>query len=91
MAQSSSKDRFYLYLLTSGTDLLLVCQEYPAISSTPNPHVGDYKGRIGLSPPAAYPDRPLRRYANNSTLLPRHHVYASEYYYSPYSVQDSSH
>ena len=68
MALSSGKDRFYLYLLTSGTGLLLVYQEYPAISSTPNPNVGDYKGRTGLSPPAAYPDRLFRRYANNGNL-----------------------
>jgi len=82
---------FYLHLPTSGTGLLLVCQEYPAISSTPNPHVGDYKGRTGLSPPAAYPDRPWRRYANNGNLQPRHHVYASDYYSSPDSIKDSSH
>ena len=34
-------------MLTSGTGLLLICQEYPAISSTPNPHVGDYKDGQG--------------------------------------------
>ena len=68
MAYSSSKDWFYLHLLTSGTGLLLVYQEYAAISSTPNPHVGDYKGWTGLSPPAAYPDRPWRRYANKGNL-----------------------
>ena len=38
-----------------------------------------------------YPDRPWRRYANNGNLQPRHHIYASDYYSSPDSVQDSNH
>ena len=45
----------YFYLLTSGTGDHLVCQEMPACSSTPYPDMEDYKGQIGLSPPAAYP------------------------------------
>ena len=45
------RDKLGSHPLASGTSLLLVCQEYLAISSTPNPHVGDYKGRIGQSPP----------------------------------------
>jgi len=90
MAWSFSKDRFYLHLLTSSIGLLLVCQEYSAISSTPNLNVGDYEGWTGLSPPAAYPDRLWGRDAINSNLWPRHHAYASDYYSSPDSVQDSS-
>ena len=43
------------YLLTSGTGEHLVYQALPACSSTLYPDVGDYKGRTGLSPPAAYP------------------------------------
>ena len=62
------RDKLNYHLLALGTGLLLVCQEYPAISSTPNPHVGDYKGRIGLSPLVAYHDIPWRRYANNGSL-----------------------
>ena len=76
-------------MLTLGTGLLLVCQEYPAISSTPLPHVGD-KGWTWLSPPAAYPDRLWRRYANNGNLWPRHYVHAIDYYSSPDSIHDSS-
>jgi hypothetical protein len=48
-------DKLYFYLLTSGTGLYLVCQAPPACSSTLYPNMGDYKGWIGLSPPAAYP------------------------------------
>ena len=62
------RDKLGSHPLASGTGILLVCQEYPAISSIPNPHVGDYKGRTGLSPPAAYPDRPCRWYANKGNL-----------------------
>jgi hypothetical protein len=47
--------KLHLYMLTLGTGDHLVCQAMPAYSSTPYPNVGDYKGRIGLSPPAAYP------------------------------------
>ena len=43
------------YLLTSGTGEHLVYQALPTCSSTLYPDVGDYKGRTGLSPPAAYP------------------------------------
>jgi hypothetical protein len=50
----SSKDRFNLYLLALGTDLHLVCQVSPAISSTPNLNMGEYKGQTWLSPLAAY-------------------------------------
>jgi hypothetical protein len=45
----------YFHLLTSGTGLYLVYQVPPAYNSTPCPHVGECKGRIGLSPPIAYP------------------------------------
>jgi len=45
----------YFYLLTSGTGDHLVFQAMPACSSTLYPNVEDYKGQIGLSPPAAYP------------------------------------
>jgi hypothetical protein len=47
--------KLYFHLLTSGTRSHLVCQVMPAYSSTPYPNVEDYKGRIGLSPPTAYP------------------------------------
>jgi hypothetical protein len=47
--------KLYFHLLTSGTGLQLVCQSMSAYSSTPYPNVGDYRGRTGLSPPAAYP------------------------------------
>jgi len=74
-----SKDSFYL--LTSGTGVHLVCQAIPACSSMLNPNVEDYMGRTGLSPPAAYPS--TRGYeANESSLKPRHHVYAIDYYSS---------
>ena len=53
--------------------------------------MGDYKGWTGLSPPAAYPDRLWRRYANNGNLWPRHYVHAIDYYSSPDSAHDSSH
>jgi hypothetical protein len=45
--------------------------------------VGDYKGQTGLSPPAAYPDRPWERVANKGNLKARHHVYAIDYCFSP--------
>ena len=48
-------DKLYFYLLTSGIGLHLVCQVMPAYSSTLYPNMGDYKGRIGLPPPIAYP------------------------------------
>jgi hypothetical protein len=60
-------DKLYFYLLTSGTGAHLVCQAIPACSSTPNPNVGDYKGRIGLSPPAAYPST-MGHEANEGSL-----------------------
>ena len=41
--------------------------------------MGDYEGRIKLSPPAAYPDIPWGRYENKGNLKPRHHVYAIDY------------
>ena len=49
------KDKLYFHLFTSSTGLQLVYQSMPVYSSTPYPNVGDYEGRIGLSPPAAYP------------------------------------
>ena len=48
-------DKLYIYLLTSGTRVHLVCQAPPACSSTPYPNMGDYKRWIGLSPPTVYP------------------------------------
>ena len=48
-------DKLYFYLLTLGTGYHLVCQAMPAYSSTLYPDVGDYEGRIGLSPPTVYP------------------------------------
>ena len=48
-------DKLYFYLLTSGNGAHLICQAIPTYDFTPYPSVGDYKGRIGLSPPAAYP------------------------------------
>ena len=44
-----------------------------------NLDVGEYKGRIGLSPPAAYPST-MGNEANEGNLYPRHHVYAINYY-----------
>jgi hypothetical protein len=41
----------------------------------PNPNVGDYKGRIGLSPPAAYPST-MGNEVNEGNVKLRHHVYA---------------
>jgi hypothetical protein len=41
----------------------------------------DYEGRTGLSPPAAYPDRPWERVANKHDFTPRHHVYAIDHYF----------
>ena len=76
------RDKLNSHPLASGTGLLLVCQEYLAISPTPNPNVGDYEGRIGLSPPATNPDRPLGRDANKGNLKPRNHVYTIDYYFS---------
>ena len=48
-------DKLYIYLLTSGTRVHLVCQAIPTYGSTPYPNVGDYEGQTWLSPPAAYP------------------------------------
>ena len=47
----------------------------------PNPNVGDYKGRTGLSPPAAYTST-MGNEANEGSLQPRHHIYAIDYYSS---------
>jgi hypothetical protein len=47
--------KLYFHLLTSGTELQLVCQSLLAYNSMPYPNLGDYKGRTGLSPPTAYP------------------------------------
>jgi hypothetical protein len=49
--------------------------------STSYPHVGDYKGWTGLSPPVAYP-LTMGHEANEGSLKPRHHVYAIDYYSS---------
>ena len=48
-------DKLYFYLLTSGTEAHLVYQVILTCSSTLYPNMGDYKGRIGLPPPIAYP------------------------------------
>ena len=55
MVKSLRIDKLYYYSLTSGTGVHLVYQALPAYGSTPNPNVGDYKGRTELSPLAAYP------------------------------------
>ena len=47
----------------------------------PCPNMGDYEGRTGLSPLAAYPST-MEYEANKGNLYPRHHVYAINYYYS---------
>ena len=43
------------------------------------PNVGDYKGRTGLSPPAAYPST-VEYGANEDNQQSRHHVYTTDYY-----------
>jgi hypothetical protein len=48
---------------------------------TSYPNMGDYKGWTGLSPPAAYSST-VEYEANEGSLLPRHHVYAIDYYSS---------
>jgi hypothetical protein len=48
-------DKLYSYLLTSGTGVHLVCQVILDYGSMSYPNMGDCKGWIGLSPPAAYP------------------------------------
>jgi hypothetical protein len=45
------------------------------------PNVGDYEGRTGLSPPAAYPST-MEYEANEGNLQSRHHFYAIDYYSS---------
>jgi hypothetical protein len=60
-------DKLYFYLLTSGTGLQLVCESMPVYGSTPYPDMGDYKERIGLSPPATYPSN--RGYEANEGSL----------------------
>jgi hypothetical protein len=75
------QDKLSYCSLGLGTGLHLVCQTYPAISSTPNPNVEDYKGRTVLSPPAAYPDRPWGRVANKGNFKLSHHVYTIDYYF----------
>ena len=52
----------------------------PVYSSTLYLDVGDYKARTGLSPPVAYPS--TIEYEANKGSLPRHHVYAIDYYSS---------
>jgi hypothetical protein len=73
--------KLHLCLLTLGTGDHLVCQAMPAYSSMPYPNMGDYKGWIGLSPPAAYPST-VEYEANEGSRQPRHHVYAISYYSS---------
>jgi hypothetical protein len=60
-------DKFYFYLLTSGTGSHLVCQAKPAYSSTSYSDVGDYKGWTGLSPPVVYPST-MEYEANKGSL-----------------------
>jgi hypothetical protein len=43
--------------------------------------MGDYKGQIGMSPPATYPST-MEYKANEGNLKPRHHVEAFDYYSS---------
>ena len=43
--------------------------------------MGDYMGRIGLSPPAAYPDRSWGRDAYKGDVKPRLNVYAIDHYF----------
>ena len=78
MASGLRIDKLYFYLLTSGTSVHQVYQAILAYDSMSNPNVGDYKGRIGLSPPAAYPST-VGYKANKGSLQPRHHVYAIDY------------
>ena len=59
----------------------LVCQVILAYGSTSNPNMGDYKGRTGLSPPAAYPST-VGNEANKGNFELRHRVYAIGYYSS---------
>ena len=60
-------DKLYFYLLTLGTGLQLVCQSILACSFTSYPDMGDYEGRIGLSPPTAYPST-MEYKANEGSL-----------------------
>ena len=53
-----SRGTVTLKLLTSGTGATPVCWCRPAYGSMMYPNVGDYEGRTGLSPPAAYPCDP---------------------------------
>ena len=56
----------------------MVYQALPVYGSMPYLDLGDYKGRTGLSPPVAYPS--TVEYEANEGSLPRHHVYAIDYY-----------
>jgi hypothetical protein len=67
MVKSLRIDKLYYYSLTSGTGVHLVCQAMPVYGSTSNPNVGDYKRRIGVSPPAAYPST-MGHEANEGSL-----------------------
>ena len=77
-------------MLTSGTGLLLVCQEYLTISSTPNPHVGDYKRTDRAVTTYRLPRQTVEKVCKNGNLQPRHHVYTIDCYSNPDSVHDSS-
>ena len=69
MVETLRIDKLYFYLLTLGIGEYL-CQELQACSSTPCLDVGDYKGWIGLSPPAAYPST-VGNEANEGSLKSR--------------------
>jgi hypothetical protein len=66
----------YFCMFTLGTEDHLVCQAMPASSSMTYLNVGDYKGRT-----VAYPSI-VEHKTNKGSLLPRHHVYAIDYYSS---------
>jgi hypothetical protein len=76
------KDKLNYHLLASGTGFSWSAKSiWLLISSTPNPNVGDYEGQTGLSPPAAYPDKPWGRVATKGNFKPRHHVYTIYHYF----------
>ena len=50
-------------------------------SSTSNPNMGNYEGRIGLSPLATYPST-MGNEANDGDFSLRHHIYAIGHYSS---------
>jgi hypothetical protein len=74
-----SKDRKTLLLLTYfGHQLTPGLPSDTELGYMSNPNVGEYEGRTGLSPPAAYPST----MGNEVNEGSRHHVYAINYYSS---------